>query len=89
MRASRFLALSESADTHRVDPRDCRAPALFVAARGDTVVPVGQLQYLASRWGGPSRLVETQTRTGHDAFLAEPKVVGALIHEALTSPVAT
>ncbi|MEK7400808.1 MAG: alpha/beta fold hydrolase [Gemmatimonadota bacterium] len=89
MRASRFLALSESADTHRVDPRDCRPPALFVAARGDTIVPLAQLTELNAQWGGPSRLVETQTRTGHDAFLAEPKVVGALIHEALISPVAT
>jgi homoserine acetyltransferase len=44
---------------------------------------------LAARWGGPNRLIETDTNTGHDAFLAEPHVVGALIHEALTSQVAS
>ena len=87
MSPSRFLALSQSADVHRVNPRDCGTPALFVAARGDTIVPLSQMTELTSHWGGPSRLVETPTRTGHDAFLAEPKVVGALIHEALTSQV--
>jgi len=84
---SRFLALSQSSDTHRVSPANCATPALFVAARGDTIVPLSQMTELDVAWGGPSRLVETQTRTGHDAFLAEPKVVGALIHEVLTSQV--
>jgi homoserine O-acetyltransferase len=87
MTPSRFLALSLSGDLHRVDPTACTTPALFVAARGDTIVPLEQLTELDTMWGGPHRLVETQTRTGHDAFLAESHVVGALIHEALTSQV--
>ncbi|HEX7940101.1 MAG TPA: alpha/beta fold hydrolase [Gemmatimonadaceae bacterium] len=89
MSAARFLALSLSTETHRVDPTNCRTPALFVAARGDTIVPLEQMQHLSARWGGAHRLVETQTHTGHDAFLAEPKAVGALIHDTLTSRIAS
>jgi len=87
MAPSRFLALSLSSDLHRVDPARCTTPALFVAARGDTIVPREQSQTLHSHWAGRSRLVETHTHTGHDAFLAEPQHVGALIHEALTRKV--
>jgi homoserine acetyltransferase len=47
------------------------------------------LKALDDDWAGPSRLVETDTQTGHDAFLAEPEHVGALIHEALTREVAS
>jgi homoserine O-acetyltransferase len=89
MAPSRFLALSLSSDLHRVNPAACTTPALFVAARGDTIVPLGQLKALDDDWAGPSRLVETDTHTGHDAFLAEPEHVGALIHEALTRKVAS
>jgi homoserine O-acetyltransferase len=85
---SRFLALSLSSDLHRVNPASCTTPALFVAARGDAIVPLEQLIALDDTWGGTSRLIETQTHTGHDAFLAEPKVVGALIQETLNSQVA-
>jgi len=87
--AARFLALSLSADLHSVNPEECSTPATFVAARGDVIVPIAQMDELAARWGGPNRLIETTTTTGHDAFLAEPKVVGQLIHEALTSQVAS
>jgi len=83
---ARFLALSLSADLHRIDPAACTTPALFVAARGDSIVPREQLDDLARRWGGPSRFHETVTRTGHDAFLAEPQAVGALIHDFINSP---
>ena len=87
MAPSRFLALSLSSDRHRVDPVRCTTPALFVAARGDTLVPLEQLKALHRSWAGPSRLVETRTHTGHDAFLAEPQHAGALIHESLTKGV--
>lgn len=84
MAPARFLALSLSADLHRVNPARCTTPALFVASRGDTIVPLEQLKALQDRWAGPSRLVETPTHTGHDAFLAEPQHAGTLIHETLT-----
>lgn len=85
---ARFLALSLSADLHVVDPAAILTPALLVAAAGDTIVPREQMDDLAARFGGPCRLVETPTRTGHDAFLAEPHAVGGVggfLHELLTS----
>lgn len=84
---ARFLALSLSGDLHSIDPSACRTPALIVAAAGDTIIPREQMVELARHWGGPSRFVETQTRTGHDAFLAEPHVVGELLQDLLTSAV--
>jgi homoserine O-acetyltransferase len=87
MPPSRFLALSLSSDLHRVNPARCTTPALFVAARGDTIVPLEQSKTLDRHWAGRSRLVETHTHTGHDAFLAEPQHVGALLNEALTRKV--
>ena len=89
MAPARFLGLSLSSDLHRVDPGACTTPALFVAAPRDTLVPLEQMQALDHDWAGPSRLVETQTHTGHDAFLAEPAQVGRFIHEALTGRVAS
>jgi homoserine acetyltransferase len=70
-----------------VNPARCTTPSLFVAARGDTIVPLEQSKALDRHWAGRSRLVETHTHTGHDAFLAEPQHVGALLHEALTRKV--
>jgi len=85
--AARFLSLSLSADLHRVDASAICTPAVFVAAPGDTIVPFEQMAHLAAQWGGPNRLVETPTRTGHDAFLAEPHAVGGILHDLLTSQV--
>jgi homoserine O-acetyltransferase len=84
---ARFLALSLSADNHRVNPAAITVPALLIAAAGDTIVPREQILDLAAKWGGPVRFAETQTRTGHDAFLAEPKVVGQLLQNLLTTSV--
>lgn len=80
----RFLALSLSADLHRVDPAAISAPALLVAAEGDTIVPGEQMQALAARLAGPARLAEVPTSRGHDAFLAEPDAIGRLIKDSLT-----
>ena len=87
--SARFLALSLSADLHVVDPAAIATPALFVAARGDNIVPREQMDDLAAQYAGPSRLVETQTRTGHDAFLAEPQAVGGLLQDLLITSVLT
>lgn len=86
--AQRFLALSESLDTHLVDASRIHTPATLVAARGDTIVPLEQMQELADTLSGPSILRITQTFTGHDAFLAEPQAAGAIIRNALLNPLA-
>jgi homoserine O-acetyltransferase/O-succinyltransferase len=79
----RFLALSLSADLHRVEPERVTVPAVLVAAEGDTLVPEEQMRRLAARMGGPCRLLRLPTRYGHDAFLTEPAKVGRILTAAL------
>lgn len=84
--AARFLALSHSADTHRVNPELITTPATFVAADGDRIVPREQMVELADRWAGRSRLVPAPSHVGHDAFLAEPEIIGPILRNALRLP---
>ena len=80
----RFLALSLSADLHRVDPRRISVPTTLVAAEGDTVVPRAQIETLAARLTGRTNLIDLPTRVGHDAFLVETDRVASIIAAALT-----
>jgi homoserine O-acetyltransferase/O-succinyltransferase len=80
---SRFLALSLSADLHRVVPERIRTPAVLVSVDGDTIVPGEQMAQLAIRLAGPSRLIRLRATTGHDAFLAEPDLIGPILHNSL------
>lgn len=81
----RFLALSLSADLHRVDPAAIRTPALLIAAEGDAIVPGEQMAALAAQFGAPNRFVELPSKTGHDAFLTEPEALGRLLRESLAT----
>jgi len=83
--AERFLALSLSGDLHRVDPSAISTPATIVAAEGDAIVPGGQLEELAARLAGPTRLIHVPTTRGHDAFLTEPTAVGDILRIALST----
>ncbi len=83
-RAERFLALSLSGDLHRVDPRRIRTPAVLVAAEGDTLVPLEQMERLASLLAGPHELACLPTIYGHDAFLAEPAAIARALTAALS-----
>ncbi len=80
---ARFLALSLSADLHRVDPAAVRTPTVLVASEGDALVPESQTEELAARLAGPVRLERMATRYGHDAFLTEPAKVGRILTAAL------
>lgn len=84
--AARFLALSRSLDLHAVDPTRIATPTTLVAARGDAIVPLEQMRQLADTLAGPAVLRVTQTSTGHDAFLAEPRAIGPIIRTALNTP---
>jgi homoserine O-acetyltransferase len=77
----RFLALSESIDLHRVDPCELRTPTTLVAVTSDRLVPLADLRELAAASG--ARLVEIDSKYGHDAFLKEVDAVGAALREAL------
>jgi homoserine O-acetyltransferase/O-succinyltransferase len=83
-RPERFLALSLSADLHRVDPAAVRVPAVIVAAEGDAIVPASQTAELARLLGAPNTLVNVPTRFGHDAFLTEPDRIGRILDRALS-----
>ena len=83
-RPERFLALSLSTDTHRVNPSAITTPAVLIAAEGDTLVPREQLVELSRTLAGPSFILDFPTRFGHDAFLAEPERFGETIAHALT-----
>lgn len=84
--AARFLALSLSADLHRVDPARIETPTLLVAADHDAIAPREQLDELAAAIAAPVRIARIETDTGHDAFLTEPRQVGALLHAAIHAP---
>jgi homoserine O-acetyltransferase len=79
---ARFLALSLSADLHRVDPSDVPTPTVVVAAQGDTVVPREQSVALTHLLPD-ARLVVLPSRHGHDAFLTEPAAIGRIVSRAL------
>jgi homoserine O-acetyltransferase len=82
---ARFISLSLSLDLHQVRPEDIHVPATLVSVDSDTLVPPWQMRELASRLGGPSRLVELKSRFGHDAFLKEPRAMSGVISASLSS----
>jgi homoserine O-acetyltransferase len=84
MTPSRFLALSLSADLHRVVPERIDVPTTVIAAQGDTLVPASQTRELARRLPRLEALHTLRTRFGHDAFLVEPAKLGRLLTSALT-----
>lgn len=84
---ARFLALSLSADLHRVDPARVTTPTLLVAAEGDAIVPRDQLEQLAARIAAPCRLADLPSIRGHDAFLTEPERLGPLLTDTLTKSI--
>jgi homoserine O-acetyltransferase len=83
MTPERFLALSLSADTHRVTPERIPVRTTVIAAQGDTLVPASRTRELARRLPRLDAYVTLRTRFGHDAFLAEPARVGRLLTTAL------
>jgi homoserine O-acetyltransferase/O-succinyltransferase len=85
--ASRFLALSLSADLHRVDPTRITTPTLVVAAEGDAIVPLEQSQALADLLGGRARLQILHSRNGHDAFLTEARALTPVLSGALSQEI--
>ena len=79
--AQRYLSLSESIDLHRIDPAAVRVPATVVAVSSDRLVPTLDLSTLATATQAQYR--EIDSIYGHDAFLKEPALIGAILREAL------
>ena len=83
--AERFIALSLSGDLHRVDPAKIYTPAVIVAAEGDAIVPLEQLERLAGAIAAPTRLIHLASSRGHDAFLTEPDALGSILEVAIAT----
>ena len=83
MAPERFLALSLSADLHRVVPGHIDVPTTVIAAQGDTLVPPLQMRAMARRLPQLVQFATLRTRYGHDAFLIEPAKLGRLLTSAL------
>lgn len=79
MAPERFLALSLSVDLHRVTPEDIHVPTTVIAAEGDTLAPPAQLRAMSRRLPNLTAFHTLETRCGHDAFLTEPRQLGALL----------
>lgn len=79
MSANRFLSLSESIDTHRIEPERLSIPALLIASRTDQLAPPEQMQQFQERLGGPATLVTLDSSFGHDAFLKETQALGPIL----------
>lgn len=71
MSPARFLALSLSADLHRVTPESVSVPTTLIAAQSDTLVPPSQMRVLGSRLPNLLGFHTLRSRRGHDAFLTE------------------
>lgn len=71
MTPARFLALSLSADLHRVIPEKVSVPTTLIAAQGDMLVPRSQMRALARRLPHLTGYHTLRSRRGHDAFLTE------------------
>lgn len=83
MAPERFLALSLSADLHRVVPERIAVPTTLIAAQGDTLVPPAQMRALSRRLPNLARLVTLRTRRGHDAFLTDTGRLGRILTTTL------
>lgn len=84
-----FLCLSQSIDLHRVDPERIAASVTLVAVTTDELVPSSQLRRLAIEIGPETKLVEIDSRYGHDAFLKEAEALGAIVAPIVSSIVSS
>jgi len=81
--ARRYLALSESIDHHRVDPRAIRCPVEAISVDSDTLVPPAQMKAMVAAIGCHARLHCLGSRFGHDAFLKSISALNRLLRPLL------
>lgn len=79
----RFLALSLSADLHRVRPEAIDVPVTVIAAEGDTLVPATQTDELARRLPRLAAHLTLASRAGHDAFLVDAGRLSPILSSVL------
>ena len=79
----RFLALSESIDLHRTEPRSLPSSALLVSVTSDALVPPWLVDRLVAQGGGRAGHIVVESPFGHDAFLKEVEHVSAFVRLGL------
>lgn len=77
MAPERFLSLSASIDRHNIDPARIGCPVLLIGATTDLLVPPEQMEDLADALPD-AELHLFDCLYGHDMFLKEPAMIGAL-----------
>lgn len=85
MRPRRWLSLSEAIDRHNIDPHEVLTPTTLVACESDQLVPAADIAALSQELPRLSAFKSIHSIYGHDAFLKEAAVVGAIVHEVLES----
>jgi len=83
MSPQRYLSLSESIDTHYIDPSSLNVNLTLIGCRQDQLVPIDELRLLASGSRGHARVVEFDSYFGHDAFLKETDIISKALQSAL------
>ena len=83
--AAAFLCLSESLDTHRIDPAAITTRATLVSVKSDRLVPPEEMSRLAGSLKGPVTLHAIDSDYGHDAFLKEKWLLTPILATALAT----
>ncbi len=79
-----YLCLSESLDLHRQDAARLHCPVTLVGVETDVLVPIWQIEELASRLESPCQVTHLQSIYGHDAFLKEVAQLEPILRSVLT-----
>ena len=79
MSAERYLTLSAGIDRVDEAPHEIDAPAAFIAADSDQLVPVATVKSCVQRYRGPAQFHVIASRYGHDAFLKDAAAVNAIL----------
>ncbi len=93
MSAASYAALTHAMDSFEVRAADAGVPALtFVGISSDWLFRARDVRAAAQRFarrGWNARYLEFESNHGHDAFLAEPNALRALLEPFIVSPLAT
>jgi homoserine O-acetyltransferase/O-succinyltransferase len=81
--AAAYRSLSESLDSHHIDPAAISVPTTIFSVADDLLVPPSLSRDFAAACKGPSELVEISSTYGHDAFLKEETVVDDLLRRVV------
>lgn len=85
MAPERFVTLSDSIDRHSINAARIKAPALFIAAESDRLVPAADTRRLAENVSD-GRFLAIPSLYGHDAFLKEAATIGPIIRSFIKEP---